>query len=462
MRRLPLVAALVLALVASACTATTAVTSTIATQPTAPPPPVTTTQPSLDVEVQNCAAPPITFSPLCEIFDLLQTWHVDTPIDVEALAEVAIRGLEEYTSTDTEEPPRTLFCAIPHPAFDGLCDELAEKVMESQVPVGPAVEAAMSYMIDASLGPFTYYLPPGQTGAVRLNGVVGGIGVVLDARDAVGSKCTQVTEICRLEVVVVLEDNPGFEAGLLDGDIITAVNGEPVVGKGFAAVVSSIAGDETGVVEIAIDRGGEDMSFSIERRELSIPTVEASLPFGDVGYIKIPDFEVDIPSLVSDTLAELEDLGPNTLVVDLRDNPGGLIDAVVEVADEFIDGGVVMVSDSTDEHLEYEAGPGGIATDERLVVLVNQGTASAAEVLAGALRDRRGAVIVGSNTFGKDAVQIPFTLRNGGEFYVVVARWSTPDGDTAGDGGLTPDREVSWPSGVSVEEIVEIALEAAS
>jgi len=459
MRRLLLVA---LALVASACTATTAVTSTIATQPTAPPPPVTTTQPSLGVEVQNCAAPPVTFSPLCEIFDLLQTWHVDTPIDAEDLAEVAIRGLEEYTSTDTEEPPRTLFCAIPHQAFEGLCDELAQKVMQSRVPVGPAVEAAMSYMIDASLGPFTYYLPPGQTGAVRLNGVVGGIGVVLDPRDAVGSKCTQVTEICRLEIVVVLEDNPGFEAGLLDGDIITAVDGEPVGGKGFAAVVSSIAGDETGVVEIAIDRGGEEMSFSIERRQLSIPTVEAALPFGDVGYIKIPDFEVDIPSLVSDTLADLDDLGPNTLVVDLRDNPGGLIDAVVEVADEFIDGGVVMVSDATDEHLEYEAAPGGVATDERLVVLVNQGTASAAEVLAGALRDRRGAVIVGSNTFGKDAVQIPFTLRNGGEFYVVVARWSTPDGDTAGNGGLTPDREVSWPSGVSVEEIVEIALEAAS
>ena len=459
MRRLLLVA---LALVASACTATTAVTSTIATQPSAPPPPVTTTQPSLGVEVQNCAAPPVTFSPLCEIFDLLQTWHVDTPIDAEALAEVAIRGLEEYASTDTEEPPRTLFCAIPHQAFEGLCDELAQKVMQSRVPVGPAVEAAMSYMIDASLGPFTYYLPPGQTGAVRLNGVVGGIGVVLDPRDAVGSKCTQVTEICRLEIVVVLEDNPGFEAGLLDGDIITAVDGEPVDGKGFAAVVSSIAGDETGVVEIAIDRGGEEMSFSIERRQLSIPTVEAALPFGDVGYIKIPDFEVDIPSLVSDTLADLDDLGPNTLVVDLRDNPGGLIDAVVEVADEFIDGGVVMVSDATDEHLEYEAAPGGVATDERLVVLVNQGTASAAEVLAGALRDRRGAVIVGSNTFGKDAVQIPFTLRNGGEFYVVVARWSTPDGDTAGNGGLTPDREVSWPSGVSVEEIVEIALEAAS
>jgi carboxyl-terminal processing protease len=121
-----------------------------------------------------------------------------------------------------------------------------------------------------------------------------------------------------------------------------------------------------------------------------------------------------------------------------------------------------MVSEAGDEHLEYEATPGGIATDPRLVVLVNQGTASAAEILAGALRDRRSAALIGTDTFGKDAVQIPFTLRNGGEFYVAVARWSTPDGETAGNGGLSPDREVDWPTGATTEDVVDIALEAAS
>jgi carboxyl-terminal processing protease len=150
------------------------------------------------------------------------------------------------------------------------------------------------------------------------------------------------------------------------------------------------------------------------------------------------------------------------LVVDLRDNPGGLVQAVVDIADEFVDGGIVMVSEAPDEYLEYAARPGGIAIGQRLVVLVNNGTASAAEILAGALRDRRGAVIVGSNTFGKDAVQIPFTLRNGGEFHIAVARWSTPDGHTAGRGGLTPDSEVIWPVGATVEEVIALALKAAS
>lgn len=450
----------------SACSAPAASTTTTATEtPTStqpPPPPVTTTLPSIEVEVQDCSSPPVTFSPLCEIYELLETWYVDTPIDPDALAEVAVRGLDTYTTSDTEEPPRTLFCAIPHEAFSPLCHALADRVAESHIPVGPAVEASMSYMIDASLDPFTYYLPPGQTGAVRINGIVGGVGVVLDARDAVGSKCTQITDICELEIVVVLEDNPGAKAGLQAGDIIAAVDGEPVEGRGFTNVVSQIAGDESGVVDITVEREGTEMSFSIERTELTIPTVEYAIPQGDVGYLRIPDFEQDIPQLVSGSLLEIAATNPDTLVVDLRDNPGGYIDAVVEVADEFIDGGIVMVSDATTEHFEYEAEPGGAATGQRLVVLVNQGTASAAEVLAGALRDRRNAVIVGTNTFGKDAVQIPFTLRNGGEFYVAVARWSTPEGETAGNGGLTPDRRLEWPSNPTVEEMVEIALEASS
>ncbi|MGH3650882.1 MAG: S41 family peptidase [Acidimicrobiia bacterium] len=449
-------------LVVTACSAPATVTTTVVTTPPTPPPPVATTVPDQEVEVQDCASPPVTFSPLCEVYELLETWYVDAPVDPEVLAEVALRGLAAHTSTETEDPPRTLFCAIPDEAFAVLCDAIGDKILESRIPVGPAVEAAVAYMIDVGLGPFTYYLPPEQVGAFRLNGIVGGIGVLLDARDAAGSKCTQITSVCSLEVVFVLEDNPGFEAGMAPGDIITSVDGDSVEGKGFTGVISEIAGDETGMVAITVQRGGETVEFTIERAELVIPTVEFGVPRGDVGYIRIPDFEFDIPRLVEDALADITAEEPGILVVDLRDNPGGYIDAVVDVADDFINGGVVMVSEAPDEFREYEALPGGIAIQQRIVVLVNQGTASAAEILAGALRDRRGAVIVGTDTFGKDAVQIAFTLRNGGEFHVAVARWSTPNGDTAANGGLKPDRVVSWPTGATVEEIVELALEAAS
>lgn len=455
----------VAALLLAACSApaTTSSTSTENLPTTTQPEVATTTSTAAqDVRVQNCASPPVTFSPLCEIYDLLETWYVDVPLDPDALATAAVTGLNGFTTTVTEEPPRTLFCAVPHEAFVALCNAVAARVEAAQIPVGPAVEAAMSHMIDVGLDQFTYYLPPGRTGAFRLNGIVGGIGVLLDARDAAGSKCTTVTDVCRLEIVAVLEDDPGAAAGLVVGDVITAVDGQTVEGRGFTAIVTEIAGDETGQVVLTIDRGGSSSEFSIERTELTARTVEYGVPVTDVGYLRIPDFELDIPRLVTDSLLEIANESPSTLIVDLRDNPGGYVDAYVEVADEFVDGGLLMISEAPNEYLEYPAEEGGAATSPRLLVLVNQGTASAAEILAGTLRDRREAVIIGSNTFGKDAVQIPFSLRNGGEFYVAVARWSTPAGDTAGNGGLTPDRPVEWPAGVSVEEIIDIALEAAS
>ncbi len=453
----------VLLMFVPACAGPEAVTST--TRPpleTAPPAPLTTTTETTAVEVRGCNSPPVTFSPLCEIFELLEDWYVDAPVDAEMLAREAIEGLEGFTTTETDEPPRTLICAIPHRAFIPLCDALVSRVDSDHIPVGPAVEAAMAHMIDFGLDPFSYYLPPGQAGSLRLNGIVGGIGVLLDARDAAGSKCTRITEVCALEIVMVLEDNPASNAGLMPGDLITAVDGDPVAGKGFTEVVALISGDESGPVDITIEREGLESSYTLERAELEIPAVEFGVPRSGIGYIRIPDFEFDVPLLVADSIDDIVSGGAETIVVDLRDNPGGYIDAVVAVADLFIDGGIVMSSDSPSGSQDYPATAGGFATSQRLLVLVNQGTASSAEILAGALRDRRNAVVVGNDTFGKDAVQIPFTLRNGGEFYLAVARWSTPSGDTVAEGGLIPDIEVSWPSGATVEEIVELALEATS
>lgn len=416
----------------------------------------------MGLEVRRCVSPPVTFSTLCEIYELLQEWHVDAPLEVATLADAAIDGLGSFASEETEEPPRTLFCAIPDQAFTRLCEELATRVTSESIPVGEAVEAATSHMIDVVLGPFTYYLPPEAVGSFRNNGIVGGIGVVLDARDAAGSRCTQIGAACRLEVVAVIEGNPAFDSGLAEGDVIVSVDGTPVDGMGFTAVVAALAGDETGIVAITVERNGSPLDFEMERAPLVVPTVEVELPSPDVGYLKIPDFEMDIPGLVAEGLEELAGADVATLVLDLRDNPGGFVDSVVAVADEFMDDGLIMTADAPDSHREFTAEPGGLATGQRLVVMVNQGTASAAEILTGALSEQREALIVGTSTFGKDAVQIPFPLRNGGELYVTIARWSTPSGETAANGGLTPHRVVSWPPGASVAEVVEIALDASS
>lgn len=451
------------ALLVSACTAGAGeVTTTNAAIPVTMARTTPTTSLPLPVQIDDCSAPQVPFSPLCEAYDLIQEWHVDRPVDVATLAAAALQGLDGYVTEETADPPRVLICAIPDPAFGELCDHLAARIDAASIPVGPAMEAAVIGMTDQGLDPFSYYVPPDQVGVFRSNGVVGGVGVLLDATDAVGSRCARVTMTCPLRIVFVVEDNPAAEAGLLAGDIITAIDGTSVDGLGFVEAVSQIAGDETGMVEITIERsGGVVEVFGIERDELTVPTVEIDIPQPGVGLIRIPDFETDIPDLVREGLIELVDSGIDTLVVDLRDNPGGYIDVSVLVMSEFIEEGVLFHSSAPDEEADVTALGDGVATEIDLIVLVNEGTASAAEITATALRDRLGAVIVGQPTFGKNAVQIPFELRNGGEFYVAVARWTSPDGVSVADGGITPDHAISLPAGLTPEELVELSLTAA-
>lgn len=432
-----------------------------ATTTTSTPPAPATTLREQPYAIQDCSSPPVTFSALCEVYELLQRWHVDRPLDPAALAGVAVEGLSEYRSTTSEPRPRTVLCALPHEAFGSLCEELASLVNESEIAVGPAVNAAVVAMADIALDPFTYYVPPDQVGAFRENGIVGGIGVLLDARDAAGSRCARLAETCPLTIVFVLEDNPAAEAGLLPGDVIVAVDGVPVSGAGFAATATAIAGDETGSVSLSIERDGSPLEYEVSRAEISVPTVVVDQPAPGVGYLRIPDFETDIPTLVHDALVALADLSPHTIVIDLRDNPGGFIDSAVAVISEFVDGGPVLETTGPSENSTIDASEGGEATTERLVVIVNRGSASSAEIVAAALRDRRGAIIVGERSFGKDAVQIPFELRNGGELYVTVARWATPSGIDVGGGGLVPDIDLTLPIGMSNEELVSTVMDAA-
>jgi carboxyl-terminal processing protease len=296
-------------------------------------------------------------------------------------------------------------------------------------------------------------------GSYRPNGVVGGLGILLDATDAAGSKCVRITSSCPLKIVFVLEDNAGADGGLEAGDQITEVNGEPVDGLGFVDTATRLAGDETGMVEMEVVRHGEMLELTIERAPLVIPTVEIDLPRSGVGYIRIPDFEPDMPDLVRDGLIALTEDPIDRLVVDLRDNPGGFLDSAVDVATEFIEGGTVVRTVGPGEAFDYDAGVDGLATQLEIVVLVNGGTASAAEILAAALRDRRGATIIGEPTFGKDAVQIAFELNNGGEFNVAIARWLSPDGITVAGSGLVPDRTVELPPSMTRGELADLAFQ---
>lgn len=443
----------------SVAATTTSGSETTVTFSAVPP----TTTPAVPVEIQGCSAPPVTFSAMCQVYQLIQDWHVDQPLDPAWLAELAISALDdELGALETAPAPRTLFCAIPDPAFSDFCTRVGELVARSGVALTPLMDHVVSSMVEDGLGPFTYYLAPDQLTAFRSNGMVGGVGVLLDATDAAGSKCARLSPVCPLRVVFVLEENPGAEAGLLAGDVIVEVDGIPVDGQGFAATAGHIAGDEQGVVVITVERDGAILSFDITRAELEVPTVEFEVVLPEVVYLRIPDFEDDMPFLVRRALERISATGAGTIVLDLRDNPGGYVEAVVAVASEFIPSGPVMEAHYPGESSTYEASGNGLAHDPRVLVVVNEGTASAAEILAGALRDRKGSLVLGTPTFGKDAVQIGFDLRNGGELNVAVARWATPNGHTVADGGLIPDRELQLTPTMSIREVVEAALGVAS
>lgn len=446
----------------AACGGATVPTSTTAASPTTKPAEATTTRPEVAVDIQDCDQPPVTFSAFCETYDLIDFWHVDQPLDAQTLASLASEALsQDFSDVESADLPRVLPCAIPNGAFTAFCHDLAALITAQGHAVGPVMDRVLGTMIEEAFGPFTYYLSPDQVTAFRENGLVGGVGLLLDATNAAGSKCARLGPSCPLRIVVVLEDNPGKAAGLAVGDVIVAVDHVAVDGQGFAATSAQIAGDETGTVTLTIYREGESLDFEITRDELVGPSVTYGLAAADTAYLRIPDFESDVPDLVTEALAETAGSW-STMVVDLRDNPGGLVSSATAVASEFIpDGTLFQEIYSVDSEVAESLGPGGHATGGRLIVLVNEGTASAAEILAGALRDRRGALLVGTPTFGKDAIQIRFDLRNGGRLNVVVARWLTPDGTTVGNGGLVPDVELELPDDMTIPELVDAALEAA-
>lgn len=449
---------LVLLVALAGCAGGIDATTTVAPTPTLP---VATTTPTMGVEIQDCDTPPVTFSGLCEVYELLNTWHVDQPMDPSELSALAAAALaRDRTDLPVAAAPRTLFCAVPHSAFAGFCSLLGE-VVATGVAVGPLMDLVVTHMIEEEFGPFTYYLAPDQLTAFRDNGLIGGVGLLLDATDAAGSKCARLGPACPLRIVIALEDNPGKAAGLAAGDVIVAVDGTPVDGDGFTAIAARIAGEETGSVSLTVARDGKELEFDIDRAPLVVPNVEWGVPSSGVGYLRIPDFESDVPGLVAEALGELAG-EYSTLIVDLRDNPGGLVSSAEAIASEFIASGTLFTEEYADGAETVESlGPGGLATSGRLVVLVNEGTASAAEILAGALRDRRDALVVGSTTYGKNAIQIRFDLRNGGRLDVVVARWITPDGATVGNGGLMPDIELELPDDMTIPELVDAAIEAA-
>jgi carboxyl-terminal processing protease len=316
------------------------------------------------------------------------------------------------------------------------------------------VEGSIKGMFQALGDPYSSYMTSEEYKA-SLSGISGqfeGIGAEMSALDKNGQTCPVLGTDCFLDVVRVIRNSPAQKAGLLAGDVVTAVDTASVSGLTIDQSVAKIRGPRNSTVTLSLLRAGKGFDLSITRDVIQSEDVTSStLANGTVGYLKISGFSssaaADFQSLLKDQLAG----GIKSYVIDLRDDPGGFVDAALNIASQFIGSGPIY----WEEHAggvqtEQPAKPGGSATDPsiRLVVLVNGGSASASEILAGALHDTERATLVGVKTFGKGTIQQWIQLPNdNGGFRLSIAKWLTPNKTWIHGVGITPDVVVPVPDG---------------
>lgn len=302
-----------------------------------------------------------------------------------------------------------------------------------------SIEAMLATLHD----PYTRYLDPTEYRELKLqtDGSFGGIGVILNHDGE------------RLVIMKVLENSPGMKAGLRRGDIIKAINGRPAEKMSAEKAATAIRGPAGTKVTLTILRGEGEKSklweVTITRANIKLPSVEWEIverpQMGKVAVITLSQFAERTASELEEALRAADRAGVRGLILDLRYNPGGLLDAAIAVASKFIDDGVVMYMVSRNRvRRPFYAEP-HTPRHYPLVVLVNRWSASAAEIVAGALKDRGVATLVGTKTFGKGVVQEVIPLSGGGALSVTVAKYLTAGGRSIDKIGIVPDVVVDLP-----------------
>ncbi len=330
-------------------------------------------------------------------------------------------------------------------AFTETYQRIADDYIGTPLPA-EVLEGAIEGMFEVLGDPHSRYMSPEEYGAALddARGEFVGIGAVMATEDASGEHCESIAATCRLRVLEVLVGAPAEEAGLQAGDIVTAVDGGTLEGNTIGDSVLLIRGPRGSEVQLTLERDGREQELAITRDTVVSEDVHGLvLADGRVGYLAIDSFSANSAEDFEAELAALLDQGIDKLVVDVRDDPGGFVDATVQISSQFLaDGAVFWEEDADGRRVAAEVIDGGLATDPAIdvVVLVNGGSASASEILGGALQDSGRARLVGEPTYGKGTVQEWSDLpgENGG-YRLSVAKWLTRN-ETWIDGvGIIPD-----------------------
>lgn len=321
--------------------------------------------------------------------------------------------------------------------------EIVEGQYDGELPAqNDLLYAAISGSLEALDDKNTRFIRPELAARIRqdMTGSVSGIGAIVRSN-----------EQGQFEIVRPIDGQPAAFAGLRPGDVIIAVDGQSVLDISFDEVILKVRGPEGTTVTLTVSRldEPEPLEFTIVRTTFSVPITQAEM-LGDaenpIAYVRLTSFNGNALEALRAELEQLLAQNPVGLILDLRDNPGGFLDQSVAVADLFLPASVVLYERNIrglDE--TFRAVDGDLAEQIPLVVLVNAGSASASEIVAGAIQDNGRGVVIGETTFGKGSVQQVFQLADGSELRVTFARWYTPNNNTIDGAGITPDIEVESP-----------------
>ena len=297
----------------------------------------------------------------------------------------------------------------------------------SQEKIWGAIEGLTASYDD----PYTIFFPPEESKIFEqeINGQFSGVGMEVAIRDE------------RLVVVAPLKDTPAYEAGVQSGDHIVAIDGESTLSLSLDTAVQMIRGPKGSQVTITVEREGESIDITITRDTINIPTLETEV-IDDVFVVRLYNFSPKAPELFREAMQELVVERKDKLVIDVRGNPGGYLEASIDIASWFLSQGEVIVREATREDSEKKYRSKGydiFDNDLEVVILIDEGSASASEILAGALSEHGIATLVGAKTFGKGSVQELVSVTRDTSLKVTVAEWLTPEGVSISEDGLLPD-----------------------
>ena len=321
-----------------------------------------------------------------------------------------------------------------------LFGEVLEKINKEyvdEIDQSESMDSAINGLLQ-SLDPYSAYMSPEVFNEMQTetSGKFGGLGIEVSMESGV------------VKVISPIDDTPASKAGIKAGDYIVKINEIQVQGKSLSEAVDLMRGPVGSAIELTIRRRGERkaLTFKIVREIIQIQSVKADLLEKNIGYIRLTSFNENSDTQVEKQIKELEkNKNVKGYILDLRNNPGGLLSQAIKISDFFLDNGEIVSTKSrkASENRKWFAKKGDLTNGKLLIVLINYGSASASEIVAGALKDHKRAILLGENSFGKGSVQSIIPLKNDGAIRLTIAKYYLPSGKSISEVGVSPDIEIA-------------------